>query len=181
MKRKQIKNDLRGKTFGRLVVVSLDWRRTTLRHNYWRCRCSCGKRTSVCHSNLLTGGARSCGCLRKEATASKNKTHGDTYTSLYSLWSGIIKRCEDRNQKSYKDYGGRGIRMYPRWRKNFTAFRDYVNDSLGVRPEGYSLDRIDNDGDYRPGNIRWADRATQSRNRRKTMLTLEANRKESAR
>ena len=84
---------------------------------------------------------------------------------LYSTWVGMKDRCRRRRHPAYHRYGGRGICVWPDWDRSFPAFLSYVLENLGERPEGHSLDRIDPDGNYEPGNIRWADALTQNRNR----------------
>jgi hypothetical protein len=87
---------------------------------------------------------------------------------LFRLWYEIIRRCTDPKRKAYANYGGRGIRICDEWRQSFVAFRDYVIQLAHCGEEGYSLDRIDNGGNYEPGNLRWATRSEQARNKRNT-------------
>lgn len=85
---------------------------------------------------------------------------------LYKTWDMMRQRCTNKNFDSYKRYGGRGIRIYPEWENSFVKFSQYIEKELGPRPEGHTLDRIDNDQGYIPGNLRWASRTVQQRNRR---------------
>lgn len=85
---------------------------------------------------------------------------------LYKTWDMMRQRCTNKNHTSYKRYGGRGIRVFPEWENSFVKFSEYVEKELGPRPTGHSLDRIDNDQGYIPGNLRWASRKIQQRNRR---------------
>lgn len=94
------------------------------------------------------------------------KSHGLRHTNIYSKWSGIKRRCLNQNERSYKDYGGRGIKICDEWIDNFQAFYDYVSKLEHFGEKGYSLDRIDVNSNYEPNNLRWADRKTQNRNRR---------------
>jgi hypothetical protein len=84
---------------------------------------------------------------------------------LFYTWHSMIQRCTNPNKNNYRHYGGRGITVYPGWLKDRKAFERYILETLGPRPEGYSLDRIDNDGGYVPGNLRWASRSDQQRNK----------------
>lgn len=95
----------------------------------------------------------------------EKESHGMDGTSEYHTWQAMIKRCHNPNDKAYKNYGARGISVCDRWRDSFVNF--YAD--MGGRPEGLSLDRINNDGNYEPGNCRWANQATQHENRRTTV------------
>ena len=93
------------------------------------------------------------------------RTHGQKGTSLYSTWCTIKTRCSNPRSPDYPRYGGRGIGMWPEWRASFAAFHAYILAHLGERPPGQTLDRIENDRGYEPGNVRWATVAEQTRNR----------------
>lgn len=124
-----------------------------------QCRCDCGQTRSVPLTSW--GRTRSCGCARREANVARCTTHGHSSDSLYLTWSDLVGRCTRPSHKRYADYGGRGIQVCARWR-SFAAFLADV----GERPPGLTLDRIDNDGNYEPGNVRWTTRSVQNRNRR---------------
>lgn len=160
--------DLTGKKFGRLTVIE----RVENRKGRWfyKCQCECGNITVVSGNALTQGHTRSCGCTRIKSIIEKSTTHGMSKTKIYGVWSAIKARCLNSLNKAYKNYGERGITMYPAWINDFQAFYDYVSKLPHFDEEGYSLDRIDNDGNYEPNNIRWADRKTQSRNRRNRII-----------
>ncbi len=103
--------------------------------------------------------------------------HGLTRTKEHRLWINIKQRCLNSNYRQYKDYGGRGISLYNPWVNNFWAFYIYLNTIIGLRPgKEYSLDRINNNGNYEPGNIRWADRSTQNKNQRSSkQIRIQSN------
>ena len=104
-------------------------------------------------------------------------SHNRSNTRLYKVWTAIKQRCYNLNDKNFKSYGGRGIAMNASWRNDFRAFADYIDNALGARPTGYSLDRINNNGNYEPGNLRWADRGTQTANRRPFKVSFENGRR----
>jgi hypothetical protein len=139
--------DLTGQRFGKLVAVE---RLERVRDGWlWRCRCDCGTERDIVAAVLRRrGGSRSCGCARLEAV----RTHGLTGTSLHSRWRTLRARCRNPNSQRYADYGGRGISCDPQW-DDFRAFAEWAHAN-GFREE-LQLDRIDNDGDYTPGNCRW--------------------------
>lgn len=160
-------SDLVGQTFGRLTVRRAVGR-TPCRRVIWECLCSCGQTRKVTSTELLSEhGTQSCGCLHREKLSRRNTTHGKSNTSEFKIWAGMRTRCSDPKHGSYPDYGGRGIRVCPEWDRSFeTFYRD-----MGPRPsKGHSLDRINNDGNYEPGNCRWATTQEQAGNRRITVL-----------
>ncbi len=138
------------------------------------CRCSCGAVVVVAASSLRSLKSRSCGCLERELKSewhAKQDYARNRLRPLYKTWAGIIQRCENPNHAEHTNYGGRGIAMCPEWRADFRIFEAQV----GERPKGMTLDRIDNDGHYEPGNVRWATRSQQRINQRR-VGTLQAER-----
>ena len=154
--------DMVGQKYGKLTIIE---RAENDKHGNacWRCRCSCGAEVTVVGQSLRKGNTKSCGCLHDEGNRT---THGMKHSKIYKTWRGIKSRCYNPNNKSFKNYGGRGITMYEPWINDFQAFFAYVSTLEHYGEDGYTLDREDNDGNYEPGNLRWADRKTQSRNRR---------------
>ena len=160
---------LTGRSFYHLTVIYPDGDALGNGGQVWRCFCTCGKFVSVAETDLKSGGVSSCGCLppiNKHSRQMKGVkvTHGMSLTPEYRSWAGIKQRCFNKNDRSYKDYGGRGITMCDRWAKSFECF--YAD--MGRKPEPrMSIDRINNDGNYEPGNCRWATPKQQYHNRRK--------------
>lgn len=152
-----------GDVFGRWTVVCCD-RVDKNGHMRWICRCECGVERAVVGSTMVTGRSLSCGCLQRERAMGAPVKHGMSGTPEYKAWQQALQRCENPHHRLYKHYGGRGITVCASWRESFTAFYEHI----GPRPSpDHSLDRVDNDSGYRPGNVRWATTLEQNRNRQK--------------
>lgn len=175
--------DLTGQKFSRLLVIGRDIDRSA-NQAYWLCRCDCGAEKSILSQHIRRGAVVSCGCHSSQLTADRNRrdgppekaiealrkmstTHGMSMTAEHRVWSAMRKRCaETAGSRDRAAYYARGIRVCPAWRDFEQFYRD-----MGPRPPGTSIDRIDNDGNYEPGNCRWATTKEQGRNKRSTKLS----------
>lgn len=164
--------DLTDQRFGRLTAIRPVGRKFG-KNFHWLCRCDCGREVEVNSSHLTAAKSRektvSCGCWSREKAAETSRitghlrrTHGASGTPEYSSYKSMLRRCYNQNYRCYELYGGRGITVCDRWRKSFGNFLD----DMGPRPEGTSLDRIDNQRGYEPGNCRWASQRQQLNNTR---------------
>lgn len=150
-----------GQRIGRVTIIQEAPQKKA--HRRFDCLCDCGTRFTAHLAALRTGNTTSCGCWRKQRAT----IHGMHKESEYRCWAHMISRCSDRKSRSWKNYGGRGIRVCKRWVQSFAAFLEDV----GRRPgPGYTLDRYpDNNGNYEPGNVRWATARQQHGNTRRTI------------
>lgn len=158
--------DLTGQRFGRLFVASSAGKSHDNRPQ-WRCLCDCGAERLTVQKDLLSGHTKSCGCTRIEKLRQTQLKHGMYNSSEYGIWKEMRRRCYNPRSVGYPSYGGRGIVVCGRWKNDFSAFYE----DLGPRPSlKHSIDRIDNDGNYEPSNVRWATKEMQDNNRQETIL-----------
>jgi hypothetical protein len=161
--------DLAGQRFGRLLVMARG-QSTPRGDATWRCRCDCGTTVAAVMSHsLASGNSTSCGCYRRDRTIEVKTRHGlgsrSAQHPLRQTWKSMLTRCTNPRSRSYRNYGGRGIAVCERW-SDLAAFVADIETAIGPRPAGHTLDRIDNDRNYEPGNLRWATPREQARNQR---------------
>lgn len=149
----RLRQDLSGRRVGRLEVL---WPATSaIQKDLWTCKCECGRRKDVPERSIVLGTAKSCGCVANATT------HGHSSKREFRIWRLMLRRCVNPRDKAFRHYGGRGIRVCERWRDFENFFAD-----MGTAPDGLTLDRKHNDGNYEPGNCRWATWSVQRCNSR---------------
>jgi len=160
--------NLTNQRFGKLVVikrVGTNKQKSSL----WECRCDCEKIVTVSSGHLRFGDTKSCGCHRRAiATKHGHNTDLNGKSSTYSSWDAMIQRCTNKNHASYRNYGGRGITICERW----LNFKNFLAD-MGEKPEGLTIERIDNNKNYEPSNCKWILKTEQSFNRRVNKLSKD--------
>jgi hypothetical protein len=163
-----------GQRFGQLVVIERANNVPKARNIMWSCKCDCGNMTTVAASNL--GRTLSCGCLAIDTARAlltgntNNRTHNMSHTDEHNIWCAMQNRCTNPNAPKYKNYGERGIKICDRWQD----FSNFYADMRNRPSKKHSIDRIDNDGNYEPGNCRWVTNIVQSRNK-STNKVVELN------
>ena len=159
--------ELVGQRYGRLTVIEQAGKKNGFTN--WLCECDCGNMIVVQGTRLVHGQTKSCGCLSRDIVVARNKSMASGLfrdERIYRIYWGIVTRCYNTKDVSYKRYGARGIKMCDEWKNSFYAFQEWAL-SNGYQCD-LSIDRIDNDGDYAPNNCRWADAKTQANNRSST-------------
>ena len=170
-KHKKPYRDLTGQRFGRLIVISLiDCEAGANIPTKWLCKCDCGNEIEVTGSNIKSGNTTSCGCKQKEIAKKIHYKHGETGTRLFVIWVHMKQRCFNPNDKAYKYYGERGIKVCEEWANNFKTFSDWAI-SNGYSDE-LTIDRINVNGNYEPSNCQWITIQEQQRNKRDNTKVL---------
>lgn len=160
-----------GKKFGRwLILKRLD--NDKRGGHVFKCRCLCGVIRPVDKTRLLYNLSRSCGCYQKEIVGALRRKHGMCKTKVYQAWMSMKRRCYNKKVERYKNYGGRGIKVCAKWRNSFEAFYKHIGKPPTPK---HQIDRINNDDDYKPGNVRWVTLKENCNNTRRTNKLLEYN------
>lgn len=156
-----------GRKFGRLTVIEECKERDKSVGIIYKCKCDCGKFINISGNSIRSGKTKSCGCLRKEVTGNRKRTHGKQGTRLYRIWQGMKNRCYNKNDKRYQDWGGRGIAVCSEWKDKFMVFYNWAV-SNGY-DDNLTIDRIDNNKGYEPSNCRWITNKENSNNTRRNI------------
>lgn len=133
---------------------------------WWLMKCTCGVKKEFLACHVKSGATKSCGCYKYSLAKGRLTTHGKSRTPTHNSWLNMLQRCMNDKHPSYKNYGGRGIKVCRRWRNSFSNFFE----DMGERPPGTTLERSNNDGNYSPSNCVWADRFKQAQNSRRAKL-----------
>jgi len=154
--------DITGRRYGKLVTLGpVD--KTLAGQVIWLCRCDCGNQNAIRATDLIEGRYESCEVCRN--LEKSLRCGGQREHPLYATWRGMWRRCTDKSNNSYKNYGARGITVCDEWRD----FERFIHD-MGAKPDGYTLDRIDNNAGYSRENCKWSTWKSQHRNRRNNRM-----------
>lgn len=157
--------DLTGDVFGRLTVAKRA--QNIGKRTAWLCKCSCGNETTVTSCHLKSGHTISCGCFNKERNSITHKKYSvSSRSKIYGVWNSMKNRCYNPNAINYSDYGARGVIVCSLWKEDFGAFYEYVSKLPHYGEDGYSINRINNDGNYEPNNVEWSNLEEQANNKR---------------
>ena len=163
----------KGQKFNKLTAIKFKYQDKDYA-KFWLFKCDCGVEKIINVSKVKTSHTKSCGCLRIERNKEKIK-HGMCRTKIYGIWIAMKERCLNKNNKNYKDYGDRGIKICSEWLNKKSGFINFYKD-MGECPEGKSLDRINNNGNYCKNNCRYATKIEQMNNMRTNHLIIYKNR-----
>lgn len=169
-----MKNNLAGQKFGKLEAIKIVGKAND-RHLKWLCKCECGNYTIVNSNTLKSGEILSCGCYKRQITSETHSKHKLTKSKLHFIWTSMKQRCFNKNNKSYKYYGDRGIIVCDEWANDFCKFKDW-SLSNGYK-EGLSIERINVNGNYEPSNCKWIPLKQQFLNTRKVQIIEYKNEK----
>ena len=165
-----------GKRFNQLTVIEECKERTKNGTKIYKCLCDCGNYTNVIGTQLRNGKTKSCGCLRVSISGQNNATHRKTHTRLYNIYKGMIRRCYNKNDKDYPNYGGRGITVCNEWRNDFMSFYNWA--MVNGYDDNLTIDRIDVNWNYEPSNCRWITQYEQQNNRTNNLIVFYNGKKQ---
>ncbi len=160
--------DITGNKYNRLTAIKFShFGESKYKSRYWLFKCDCGKEKAIGKEYVTGGYTKSCGCLFLEVKTTHGSTRNRTLTGAYLSWQSLKRRCLNKHEVVYQNYGARGIKVCNRWKKSFANFLE----DMGERPSReYQLDRINNNGNYEPNNCKWSTKKEQANNRRTTIL-----------